>query len=239
MARKKTMQTNRNNQQAVSIDSYAPISFTFDGRTYQGCKGDTLASALLANNVHLTGRSFKYHRPRGIMAAGAEEPNALVGVGVGGRVEPNVKATQIELYDGLVAVSQNRFPSLKLDIGEINSVFSRFFPAGFYYKTFMWPASFWMRYEHIIRRAAGLGKVGDTHEDPDRYEKRHAHFDIVVVGGGLSGLSAALQAANSGQRVLLSEDQHQWGGWLRSCDDIIIDDMAGHEWADKTYRATC
>ena len=234
MARKTNIRANRNSHQAVSIDSHAPISFTFDGRTYQGCRGDTLASALLANNVHLTGRSFKYHRPRGIMAAGAEEPNALVGIGVGGRIEPNIKATQIELYDGLVAVSQNRFPSLKLDMGEINSVFSRFFPAGFYYKTFMWPASFWMGYEHIIRRAAGLGKASDTHQDPDRYEKRHAHFDIVVVGGGLAGLNAALQAANSGQRVLLAEDQHQLGGWLRSCDDIVIDGMAGHEWADKT-----
>ena len=234
MARKTNIRANRNSHQAVSIDSHAPISFTFDGRTYQGCRGDTLASALLANNVHLTGRSFKYHRPRGIMAAGAEEPNALVGIGVGGRIEPNIKATQIELYGGLVAVSQNRFPSLKLDMGEINSVFSRFFPAGFYYKTFMWPASFWMGYEHIIRRAAGLGKASDTHQDPDRYEKRHAHFDIVVVGGGLAGLNAALQAANSGQRVLLAEDQHQCGGWLRSCDDIAIDGMAGHEWADKT-----
>ena len=148
---------------SASIDSQTPISFTFDGRKYQGCKGDTLASALLANNVHLTGRSFKYHRPRGIVGAGAEEPNALVGVGTDGRIEPNLKATQVELYDGLVAVSQNRFPSLKLDVGEINSVLSRFFPAGFYYKTFMWPASFWMMYEHIIRHAAGLGKAGDDH----------------------------------------------------------------------------
>ena len=234
MAKKNKMTVNRNQQIAASIDSSAPISFTFDGQSYQGCKGDTLASALLANNVHLTGRSFKYHRPRGIMAAGAEEPNALVGVGTGGRIEPNLKATQVELYDGLVAVSQNRFPSLKLDVGEINSVLSRFFPAGFYYKTFMWPASFWMMYEHVIRHAAGLGKVGDNPQDPDRYEKRHAHFDIVVVGGGLAGLSAALQAAQSGLRVLLAEDQPQWGGWLRATNDIQIDGLAGREWADKT-----
>ena len=126
MAKKNKMNVNRKQPTAASLDSSTPISFTFDGRTYQGCKGDTLASALLANNIHLTGRSFKYHRPRGIMAAGAEEPNALVGVGTGGRIEPNVKATQVELYDGLVAISQNRFPSLKLDVGEINSVLSRF-----------------------------------------------------------------------------------------------------------------
>ena len=218
---------------SASIDSQTPISFTFDGRKYQGCKGDTLASALLANNVHLTGRSFKYHRPRGIMGAGAEEPNALVGVGTDGRIEPNLKATQVELYDGLVAVSQNRFPSLKLDVGEINSVLSRFFPAGFYYKTFMWPASFWMMYEHIIRHAAGLGKAGDDHKDPDRYEKRHAHFEIVIIGGGLSGLMAGLQAAKSGQRVLIAEDQPQWGGWLRACEDIFIDGMSGQAWAEQ------
>ena len=218
---------------SASIDSQTPVSFTFDGRKYQGCKGDTLASALLANNVHLTGRSFKYHRPRGIMGAGAEEPNALVGVGTDGRIEPNLKATQVELYDGLVAVSQNRFPSLKLDVGEINSVLSRFFPAGFYYKTFMWPASFWMMYEHIIRHAAGLGKAGDEHKDPDKYEKRHAHFEIVIIGGGLSGLMAGLQAAKSGQRVLIAEDQPKWGGWLRACEDIFIDGMSGQAWAEQ------
>ncbi|MGB0397463.1 MAG: sarcosine oxidase subunit alpha family protein [Candidatus Puniceispirillaceae bacterium] len=218
---------------SASIDSQTPVSFTFDGRKYQGCKGDTLASALLANNVHLTGRSFKYHRPRGIMGAGAEEPNALVGVGTDGRIEPNLKATQVELYDGLVAVSQNRFPSLKLDVAEINSVLSRFFPAGFYYKTFMWPASFWMTYEKFIRHAAGLGKVGHEHNDPDRYEKRHAHFEIVIIGGGLSGLMAGLQAAKSGQRVLIAEDQPQWGGWLRACEDIFVDGMSGQAWAEQ------
>ena len=116
------------------------VQFTFDGKSYMGCAGDTLASALLANNVHLVGRSFKYHRPRGIMAAGAEEANALVQLGTDGRVEPNLRATQVELYDGLVAKSQNRFPTLKFDVGQINSLLSRFFPAGFYYKTFMWPA---------------------------------------------------------------------------------------------------
>ena len=152
MARRK--QTMRATSGAAT-SSQMPVRFSFDGKSYTGFAGDTLASALLANNVHLVGRSFKYHRPRGIMAAGAEEANALVQVGTGGRVEPNLRATQVELYDGLVAKSQNRFPSLKFDVGEVNSLLSRFFPAGFYYKTFMWPASFWMSYEKVIRHAAG------------------------------------------------------------------------------------
>ena len=166
------------------IDRCTPVTFTFDGRTYGGFAGDTLASALLANGVHLVGRSFKYHRPRGILSTGSEEPNALIRLGEGATAEPNIRATQIEIYDGLYAESQNRTPSLKFDIGAINSVLGRFFPAGFYYKTFMWPAAMWMRYEHVIRHAAGLGKVADDHNDPDRYEKTHAHCDILVVGGG-------------------------------------------------------
>ncbi|MEC7237871.1 MAG: 2Fe-2S iron-sulfur cluster-binding protein, partial [Pseudomonadota bacterium] len=149
------------------IDRSRAVTFTFDGKRYQGFEGDTLASALLANNIHLVGRSFKYHRPRGIIAAGSEEPNALVRVGRGARAEPNLRATQVELYDGLYAESQNRFPSLKFDVGAVNSILQRFFPAGFYYKTFMWPASMWMTYEHVIRNAAGLGKVADDHDDPD------------------------------------------------------------------------
>ena len=219
---------------ARSVDLSKPVSFSFDGRKYTGFEGDTLASALLANQVHLLGRSFKYHRPRGIMAAGAEEPNALVRVGRGARIEPNLKATQVELYDGLVAESQNRFPSLKFDLGAINSLFSRFFPAGFYYKTFMWPASFWMSYEHLIRNAAGLGKIADEPNDPDRYEKRHAHFDIVIAGGGVSGLVAALQAAPSGQRILLVEDTAQWGGWLLSAGQTMIDGIASTDWIEQT-----
>ena len=174
-----------------------PLSFTFDGKSYQGCAGDTLASALLAAGVHLIGRSFKYHRPRGIMSAGPEEPNALVRVGTGAYAEPNLKATQVELYDGLVATSQNRFPSLKYDIGSVNSLMSRYLPAGFYYKTFMWPASFWMTYEHFIRNAAGLGKVASDPVDPDRYEKTHRHCETVIAGGGAAGLMAAYQAANT------------------------------------------
>ena len=221
-------------ENARSANLSKPVSFSFDGRIYTGYEGDTLASALLANNVHLVGRSFKYHRPRGIMAAGAEEPNALVRVGRGARAEPNLKASQVELFDGLVAESQNRFPSLKFDLGAINSLFSRFFPAGFYYKTFMWPASFWMKYEHVIRHAAGLGKVADEPVDPDRYEKRHAHFDIVVAGGGISGLVAALQAAPSGQRILLVEDTADWGGWLLSTDYTSIDGINSTDWIAKT-----
>lgn len=218
----------------TAINHSQPVTFTFDGKSYQGYEGDTLASALLANRVYLTGRSFKYHRPRGIMAAGAEEPNALVGLGTGGRIEPNVKATQIELYHGLVAVSQNRFPSLKFDIGAVNSLLSRYLPAGFYYKTFMWPASFWMSYEHVIRRAAGLGHVGDDHNDPDRYEKTHRHFDIVIAGGGATGLMAALQAGKSGQRVLLVEDMAVFGGWMNSVDEVMIDQIPASQWVRQS-----
>ena len=183
------------------INRSKPVTFSFDGREYNGYEGDTLASALLANNVHLVGRSFKYHRPRGILSAGSEEPNALIRLGSGARVEPNLRATQIELFDGLTSESQNRWPSLTFDVGAINSVMQRFFPAGFYYKTFMWPAAFWTSvYEPVIRNAAGLGKVGDDHDDPDRYEKTHAHCDVLIAGGGAAGLMAALSAGASGAR---------------------------------------
>jgi sarcosine oxidase subunit alpha len=212
------------------IDRSAPISFTFDSRSYEGFAGDTLASALLANNVHLVGRSFKYHRPRGILAAGSEEPNALVRVGRGAYAEPNLRATQVELYDGLYAESQNRFPSLKFDIGAVNSLLHRFFPAGFYYKTFMWPASMWMKYEHVIRNAAGLGRVADDHNDPDRYEKTNAHCDILIAGGGAAGLMAALVAGRSGARVILADEQNEFGGWLLSEADIKLDGNAPCDW---------
>ena len=205
------------------INRDAPLTFTFDGKSYQGYEGDTLASALLANNVHLVGRSFKYHRPRGIMAAGAEEPNALVRVGKGAFAEPNLRASQVALYDGLYAESQNRFPSLKADVGAVNSLLSRFFPAGFYYKTFMWPASMWMTYEHVIRRAAGLGKVADDHNDPDRYEKTNAHCDVLVAGGGVAGLMAALAAGRSGARVILADEQDEFGGWMLAESDTEFD----------------
>ncbi|XDZ69280.1 sarcosine oxidase subunit alpha family protein [Alphaproteobacteria bacterium LSUCC0226] len=212
------------------IDRNKPVQFTFDGRSYTGFAGDTLASALLANDVHLVGRSFKYHRPRGILSAGSEEPNALIRLGKRAYAEPNLRATQIEIFDGLYAESQNRMPSLKFDIGAINSVLGRFFPAGFYYKTFMWPASMWMNYEHVIRHAAGLGKAADDHNDPDRYEKTHAHCDVLVAGGGAAGLMAAMQAAKGGARVILADEQNEFGGWLLGEANISIGDVPALDW---------
>ncbi len=178
------------------VDRARRLQFRFDGRSFEGLAGDTLASALLANGVHLLARSFKYHRPRGILSAGAEEPNALVTVRRDkARVTPNLRATQIALYDGLEAESQNRWPSLRTDVGRINDWLSPLFPAGFYYKTFMWPKSAWKSiYEPVIRRAAGLG-VAPTEPDPDRYAQCYAHCDVLVVGGGPAGLAAALAAA--------------------------------------------
>ena len=188
------------------IDRSKPLNFKFDGKTYQGFAGDTLASALLANDVQLVARSFKYHRPRGILTAGSEEPNALVELRDGARHEPNVRATVAELYDGLVAQSQNRWPSLNFDLGAVNSLLSPFFAAGFYYKTFMWPAAFWEKvYEPLIRRAAGLGKP-PLHDDVDGYEKAFAHCDLLVIGAGPAGLAAALAAGRSGARVILADE---------------------------------
>jgi sarcosine oxidase subunit alpha len=196
------------------IDRSKPLSFTFDGCTYNGYAGDTLASALLANGIHLVGRSFKYHRPRGIYTAGAEEPNALVALRTGKRHEPNIPATMIELYEGLVAESQNRWPSLKLDLMSINNLFSPVLSAGFYYKTFMGPTrKSWMFYEKHIRNAAGMGTAPKS-SDVDKYEKAQAFCDVLVVGAGPSGLSAALVAGRSGVRVVLVEDQAELGGSL-------------------------
>ena len=162
-----------------------PVQFEFDGRSYQGLQGDTLASALLANGVHLVGRSFKYHRPRGIMAAGPEDPNALVTVRRdAARSTPNLNSTQVELYDGLVAYSQNRWPSLRFDASRINDLLSRFIPSGFYYKTFMWPRKAWHNlYEPRIRAAAGLG-VAPAEADPDCYAQRYSHCEVLIVGAG-------------------------------------------------------
>jgi sarcosine oxidase, subunit alpha len=182
-----TYQTDRLAQGGL-VDRSKPLRFRFNGRDLQGYAGDTLASALLANGVHLVGRSFKYHRPRGIFSAGAEEPNALVQLETGARTEPNIRATQIELYDGLIASSQNCWPSVHTDIGAVNNMLSRLLPAGFYYKTFMWPPSWWIRYEHYIRKAAGLG-VSPRDPDPDTYDHRHAHCDVLVAGGGPAGLA--------------------------------------------------
>jgi glycine cleavage system aminomethyltransferase T/NADPH-dependent 2,4-dienoyl-CoA reductase/sulfur reductase-like enzyme len=180
------------------------LRFTFDGKAMLAREGDTLAAALLANGIGLVARSFKYHRPRGIMAAGVEEPNALVTVGSGGRTEPNTRATDVFVYDGLVAVSQNRWPSLAVDIGAVNGLVARFLPAGFYYKTFFGPPSRWMLYERVIRRAAGLGKA-PVAADPDRFEHRSAFCDTLVVGAGPAGIAAALDAAGAGGRVMLVE----------------------------------
>ena len=212
------------------IDRNTRLRFRFDGRDYLGFAGDTLASALLANNIKLVGRSFKYHRPRGILTAGPEEPNALVELRHGARREPNTKATTVELYDGLEAVSQNRWPSLGWDVSAANGFAAPFLHAGFYYKTFMWPESFWEKvYEPLIRRAAGLGRAS-AEPDPDIYEKAYAFCDVLVVGAGPAGLTAALAAARSGARVMLCEQDFALGGRLLS-ENFEIRGMSGPAWA--------
>jgi sarcosine oxidase subunit alpha len=213
------------------IDRSKPLRFRFNGKDLQGYAGDTLASALLANGVHLVGRSFKYHRPRGVFSAGAEEPNAIVQLETGARTEPNIRATQIELYDGLVASSQNCWPSVRTDIGAVNNMLSRLLPAGFYYKTFMWPPSWWIRYEHYIRKAAGLG-VSPRDPDPDTYDHRHAHCDVLVAGGGPAGLSAALAAARAGARVILADEGVRMGGALLY-ETAMIDGTPAVEWVKR------
>ncbi|WP_292174861.1 2Fe-2S iron-sulfur cluster-binding protein, partial [Mesorhizobium sp.] len=176
------------------IDRSQTLNFSFDGKRYQGHPGDTLASALLANGVRLMGRSFKYHRPRGVLSAGSEEPNALVELRTGARQEPNTRAAVVELFEGLEARSQNRWPSLGFDALAINDLLSPFLTAGFYYKTFMWPKGFWEKlYEPAIRRAAGLGRLS-MQADPDTYDKGFLHCDFLVIGGGAAGLAAALTA---------------------------------------------
>jgi len=207
------------------IDRSKTIGFSFDGRELAGHAGDTLASALLASGIQLVGRSFKYHRPRGILTAGAAEPNALVTTGTRGRTEANSRATMIELYDGLIARSQNRWPSLGFDIGAVNSLLSPFLSAGFYYKTFMWPAAFWEKiYEPIIRKAAGLGKAS-YEPDPDSYEKCWAHCDLLVIGAGPAGLAAALTAGRAGARVLLADEGFALGGSLLADRESPLGDI--------------
>ena len=202
------------------IDRARPITFTFNGKSLTGFAGDTLASALLANGVRVVGRSFKYHRPRGVYAAGVEEPNALVQLESGARTEPNVKATIAELYEGLRSESINCWPSAEFDLGAVVNLFAKFLPAGFYYKTFMWPKSFWLKYEYVIRRAGGLGKAPRL-PDPDRYAKRFAHCDVLIAGGGPAGLAAALAAGRTGARVILADEQHEFGGSLLGAREEI------------------
>jgi methylglutamate dehydrogenase subunit C len=215
------------------IDRTQTLRFTFDGVPYTGHPGDTLASALLANGVRLMGRSFKYHRPRGPLSAGSEEPNALVELRTGGRQEPNTRATVAELFDGLEANSQNRWPSLRFDALAINDRLNTFFAAGFYYKTFMWPKSFWEKvYEPIIRRAAGLGSVS-REEDPDTYDKGFLHCDLLVIGAGPAGLMAALTAGRAGRRVILADEDFRMGGRLNA-ETHAIGPATGADWARDT-----
>ncbi|MBN8991312.1 MAG: sarcosine oxidase subunit alpha [Rhizobiales bacterium] len=219
------------------VDRSKPLRFSFDGKGYSGFAGDTLASALIANGVHLVGRSFKYHRPRGFMSAGSDEPNALVGVGDDeARYTPNLRATQVELFDGLVAESQNRWPSLSLDFGGANDALSRFLTAGFYYKTFMWPAAAWKRlYEPMIRRAAGLGRA-PTAADADRYTQLYSHCDVLIVGAGPAGLAAALAAGRSGAKTIVCDEQDRMGGTLLSEREAIIDGLPAADWLARTLQ---
>ncbi len=215
------------------IDRRAPLQFTFDGRSYSGFAGDTLASALLANGVSLVGRSFKYHRPRGILTAGSEEPNAIVELRSGARREPNTRATTAELFEGLSAQSQNRWPSLKYDVLSVNNLLSPVFVAGFYYKTFMWPAALWEKlYEPMIRRAAGLGRAADE-ADPDTYDKATAFCDVLLIGAGPAGLMAALAAGRSGARVILADESFAPGGRLLS-EQRTIAGQASADWVRAT-----
>ena len=215
------------------VDQTNRISFKFDGKTYFGFKGDTLASALLSNGIHLVGRSFKYHRPRGIMTCGSEEPNAICQINPGTDLtEPNVRATEIELYEGLEASSQNCWPNVNFDIGGINNFISPFIPAGFYYKTFMWPKSFWKNiYEPLIRKSAGLGK-SPTLPDPDLYDHKHIHCDVLVIGGGISGIIAAKIAAKSGSNTILIDDKNTLGGStiFQNNENFKINDEISKDW---------
>ncbi len=212
------------------VDRRTPLRFTFDGTAYSGYAGDTLASALIANGVHLVGRSFKYHRPRGILTAGSEDPSAIVEMRSGARREPNTRATTAELYQPLEAVSQSRWPSLKYDLMSVNSLLAPVFVAGFYYKTFMWPAALWEKfYEPMIRHAAGLGRAADS-ADPDTYEKQNTFCDVLVIGGGPAGLMAALTAGRAGARVCIADESFVLGGRCLS-EDRAIGDKSAADWA--------
>jgi len=220
------------------VDETTNVSFKFNGKTYFGFKGDTLASALLANKIHLVGRSFKYHRPRGIMTAGSEEPNAIVQIGNDNAItEPNVRATEVEIYDGLIATSQNCWPSVNFDIGGINNFMSPLLPAGFYYKTFMWPASFWEKYEYIIRHSAGLGK-SPKEPDTDIYDHKYIHCDVLVIGGGISGVIAAKTAAQNNLKTLLLDEKTEIGGSTiyQSSENFKIDEKFSSDWLNDEIQ---
>ena len=210
------------------IDRGKELTFRFDGRKYQGFAGDTLASALLANGVSVIGRSFKYHRPRGIVAAGADEPNAIFQIGNGASALPNMRGTQVELYDGLIARSTRGWPSLRFDLSAINNLFGQVFSAGFYYKTFMRPKRLWGFFEYLIRHSAGFG-VLPTGSDTDQYAHKNIHCDVLVVGSGPAGLSAALSAAESGARVIVVDEQNEFGGSLLA-SSRTIDGSAAPQW---------
>jgi sarcosine oxidase, subunit alpha len=220
------------------VDRTKRLHFTFDGRSYEGLGGDTLASALIANGVHLVGRSFKYHRPRGVLSAGTDEPNALVGVGrEPARYTPNLQATSVELHDGLEAESQHRWPSLHFDLGAVNGALARLLPPGFYYKTFMWPAAAWKRlYEPAIRAAAGHGRAPRV-ADADRYSQRYVHCNVLVVGAGPAGLAAAIAAAESGARVILCDEQAELGGSLLAETAATVDGKPAAAWLAETVAA--
>jgi len=208
------------------------ISFKFNGKKYFGYEGDTIASALIANGVHLVGRSFKYHRPRGFFGAGVDEPYAIVQLYRNNETDPNVRATEQELFEGLEVKSVNCWPSVNFDIGAINNFLNKFFPAGFYYKTFMWPKSFWYRvYEPFIRKAAGFGVASIKH-DNERYEHKYEYCDLLIAGSGPSGLSSAYAAAKNGARVILAEDKPRFGGSLLT-SEVNIGNQSGKEWADN------
>ncbi|MEM1302050.1 MAG: 2Fe-2S iron-sulfur cluster-binding protein, partial [Pseudomonadota bacterium] len=218
------------------IDRASQQGFTFNGKRLRGYTGDTLASALLANDQMLMGRSFKYHRPRGVIASGAEEPNALMNLGSEGKFEPNARATTTPLFDGLEAASQNHFPSLEFDVGALNTHLARFLPAGFYYKMFIHPRPFWKHiYEPFIRHSAGLGKAPKA-RDADTYEHFYAFCDVLVIGGGIAGLQAAKVAVDAGLEVMLIEQDPHWGG-RAPVDGTEIDGKPAQDWIDGTLAA--
>ena len=216
------------------INRQRPLAFTFNGKGYQGYEGDILASALLAGGVGLVGRSFKYHRSRGIVGSGNEEPNALFQIDSGARSTPNLRGTEVEIYEGLEARSVNVWPSVNHDISAAVGLFSRFLPPGFYYKTFMWPRRLWRKYEYFIRKAAGLG-VSPKEPDPDEYDRMNVHCDVLVVGGGPAGLAAALEAGRTGARVILADEQSELGGSLLASRKLI-DGAPAMKWVEAAVR---